>query len=78
MHKKSEDFSMEQLQKMAQSPAGQQLFALLNKQNSAQLNEAMSHAAAGDISKTKSVLSQLAASPEVMELLQKMKENSHG
>ena len=30
------------------------------------------------ISKTKSVLSQLAASPEVMELLQKMKENSHG
>lgn len=48
MQKNSEDFSMQEAMRLAKSPAGQQLFALLQQTDPAALHQAMDQAAAGD------------------------------
>lgn len=78
MSKKSDDLSLEQIRQMAQSPAGKQLLAMLQDRNSGELNAAMAHAASGDYAQAKNALSALLSSPQVMEMLRKMKEDPHG
>lgn len=78
MRKNSDNFSMEQLQKMAQSPAGQQLYAMLKEQNNAQLQNAMAHAASGDLQQAKNVLSDILSDPKAMAMLKKLTEDAHG
>lgn len=66
------DFSMQEAMRLAQSPAGQQLIALLQQQNSAQLQNAIHAAAAGDYQNAKNALSSLLNTPEAQELLQQL------
>lgn len=78
MRKNSDNFSMEQLQKIAQSPAGQQLYATLREQNSAQLQNAMTHAASGDMQQAKTALSDILSDPKTIAMLKKLAEDAHG
>ena len=48
MQKKSEDFSMQEALRLAQSPAGQQLLAMLKQSNNEQVKQAGQQARAGD------------------------------
>lgn len=66
-------FSIQDAMRLAQTPAGQQLFALLQQQNSAQLQNAMSSAASGDYDKAKNALASLLDSPEAKDLLEKLR-----
>lgn len=72
MQKKSEDFSMQEAMKLAQSDVGKQLLALIQQQNSSAAQQAMDAASAGDYEKAKQNLSSLLASPEIQALLKKL------
>ena len=78
MRKNFDNFSMEQLQKMAQSPAGQQLYAMLKEQNNDQLQNAMAHAASGDMQQAKNALSDILSDPKALVILKKLTEDAHG
>ena len=64
------NFSAEDIQKIAQSKAGQQLYALLQQTQSQQLKQAMSQAAAGDMEQVKKTVSAMMDSPEAKALLE--------
>ena len=70
MQKKSGNFSMEDAQAFAQSPAGQQLLALLQSTDSSALQQAMNQASTGDLTKARELLMPLLSSPKVRELMQ--------
>lgn len=63
---------MAQLLRLAQSPAGQQLFALLQRQGGNQLQEVIAKASAGDYTQAKQTLSALLDTPEAKKLLKQM------
>lgn len=65
-------FSMQDAMKLAQSPAGQQLLALMHQQGGTEIQDAMNLAAAGDYTKAKQALSSLLDSPEARALLQQL------
>lgn len=57
MEKNSQNFSMEEAMKLANSPAAQQLIAMLQQTNSAQLQKAMDLANAGDLKNAGKIIS---------------------
>lgn len=61
-----------QLMKLAQSPAGQQLMAMLQRSDSTQLRSAMASATAGDMEQAKSILSSLLSDPEAQNLIKQL------
>ena len=63
--------------RMANSPAGQQLLQMLQKQNPAGLQNAMQSAASGDYDAARKVLSQLMTDPQAKKLLNQM-GGTHG
>lgn len=69
MEKKSQDFSKEDVLRMASSPAGQQLIAMLRQGDSATLEQAVAQAKAGDFSKASQTLSAMLSSPEAQRLM---------
>ena len=72
MEKKSQDFSMDEIMRVAKSPAGQQLIAMLQKQSSAKLEEAVSQAKTGDYAQASQTLSTMLSSPEAQKLLKEL------
>lgn len=66
---------MGQLFRLAQTPAGQQLIALLQKQGGTNLQKALSSAAAGDYTQAKASLSKLLSDPRAQELLKELEES---
>ena len=72
MQKNSDNFSMEEAMRMARSDTGKELYALLQKQNSAALQQAMADANAGNMGAVKKTLESLMASEEVRKLIKKM------
>ena len=66
--------NISELIRMAQTPAGQQLIALLQKQDSAQLQQAITYAVSGDYIRARTALSALLSSPEAQTLLQKLED----
>lgn len=66
--------NISELIRMAQTPAGQQLIALLQKQDSAQLQQAITYAVSGDYNRAKDILSKLLSSPEAQALLKKLED----
>lgn len=59
MEKNSQNFSMEEAMKMANSPAARQLLAMLQQTDSAQLQKAADLAAAGDMKSAGQILNKL-------------------
>ena len=72
MQENSGKFSMEEAMRLAQSPAGQQLLALLQQNNSKNLESAMNQAASGDYTQAKQILSMLMKDPKTRQLLQQL------
>lgn len=75
MQKNYDDFSMQQAMRMAASPAGQQLLALLKRMDSAALQQAAAQVSAGDMEKAKAALQQFMASPQAQQLLKELGGN---
>lgn len=66
------NFSQEDVKRIVQSDAAQQLMALLQKNNAQQLSDAMAQASAGNYEQVKKTLSSAMASPEVQALLRQL------
>ena len=63
---------MEEVLKLAKSPAGQQLMAMLRQQDSAKLEQAAAQAKAGDYSQASQTLSAMLSSPEAQKLMKQL------
>ena len=72
MQKNSDSFSMQDAIKLANSPAGQQLIALLQGTDPNALRKAMNSASSGDMESAKNALTPLLNSEEVKKLLQQL------
>lgn len=72
MEKKSEDFSMADAMRIAQSPVGQQLLETLKRSDTGELKKAMDQASAGNFAQAKKELSAIMASPEIKRLLEQL------
>lgn len=68
------NFDMAEAQRLANSPAGQQLLTLLSQQGGNELNAAVASAASGDYAQAKKALSALLQSPEAQALLRQLEE----
>lgn len=64
--------NMSDLMKLAQSPAGQQLLALLQNADNGALEDAVTQASAGNMAGAKDALSALLSSPQAQALLKQM------
>ncbi len=72
MEKKSQDFSMDDVRRVANSPAGQQLMALLQRTDSEKMALAQQQAASGDYADASRTLRSMLTSPEVRKLMKKL------
>lgn len=72
MEKKFQDFSMEEVMRLAKSPAGQQLMAMLQQKDSGQLQQAVTQAKGGDFSQASRTLNDMLSSPEAQKLLKEL------
>lgn len=63
---------MQEAMRLAKSPAGQQLLAMLQRSDTGEIQKAMDQAAAGDYAQAKQTMSSLLASPEIQKLLQQL------
>lgn len=63
------DFSIHDAMRLASSPAGKQLIALLQQQGGNEFRKAMASAASGDYSQAKLVIETLMADPQAQKLL---------
>ena len=72
MEKKIQDFSMDEVMRLAKSPAGKQLIAILQQQNSGQLQQAMTQAKSGDYANASKTVNDMLSSPEAQKLLKEL------
>lgn len=72
MQKNSEDFSMQEALRLAKSPAGQQLLAMLRQADGNQLRQVMELSAAGDTAGAKALIEGLLSSDEAQKLLHEL------
>ena len=72
MEKNSSNLSMQELMRLANSPAGQQLLAMFSQMDSAKRDQAAAQAAAGDYAQVKKTLSEILASPQARELMKQL------
>ena len=72
MQKNSDNLSMEDALRLAKSPVGQQLLALLQQYDPNAIKQAMQQASNGDYNKVKETLTPLLASQDIQSLLRQM------
>lgn len=72
MEQNSNNFSMQEIMRLANSPAGQQLIQLLKQKNNQQMQQAVTQFQAGDRESAKQALSQILNDPKAKELLQQL------
>ena len=75
---KDQSISMAEAMRLAQSDAGKQIFAQLQKTHGATLQAAMQQAQAGDMEKVKQTLAALLSSPEGKELMNTIRRQQNG
>lgn len=63
---------MQEALRLAKSPAGQQLLALLQNSGGPQLQQAAKHAASGDYTQAQQAISGLLENPEIQALLKQL------
>ena len=78
MEKKSQDFSIQEAQRLAKTPEGQKLVELLQAKDSAALEKAMADASAGNFKEAGKTLSSLLSSPEIRQLIRQLGGNNGG
>ena len=72
MGKNNRDFSVEDAMRVANSPAGQQLLAMLRSQDKGQLQKILDQVSHGDYQNASSALNSMLTSPEAQALLRKL------
>jgi len=72
MEKKNQDFSMEDVMRLAKSPAGQQLLAMLQQSDSQKLEQATNQAKAGNYAQAGQTLKAMLSSPEAQKLMKEL------
>ena len=77
MEENSNNFSMQDMMRLAGTPAGQQLLDHLQKKNSKQLQMAIAHAVSGNMDQAKALLSEMIGDPESQKLIRQL-GGSHG
>lgn len=73
-----DNFSLDNVKKLMQSPAGKQLISLLQNADSSQLQNAAQKASDGNMEEAKKALAPLLASPQIQALLKQLGEQGHG
>jgi hypothetical protein len=69
-----QQFDMQQLMKLARSPAGLQLMDALKRTDRVGMEKAAAAASSGNLDQAKEALSGLLASPEIRKLLQTLED----
>ena len=77
MEENSINFSMQDVMRLAGTPAGQELLNYLQQKNQKQLQMAIAHAVSGNMDQAKEILSQLITDPQA-QMLVKQLGGSHG
>ena len=72
MEKNFEDISLQEVQKLANSPAGRRLMDLLRQGDSGQLDHAAEKFMAGNAAQAQQLLQPLLESPEIANLLKQL------
>ena len=72
MQKNNQNFSIDEIMRLAKSPAGQQLFAMLKQSDNEKLEQAVSQAKTGDYTQAGQTLSAMLSSPEAQKLLKEL------
>ena len=67
-------YSMQDLMRLASTPAGQQLFSMLQQHNSAQLQKIIQSATAGDYKTAQDQLRSALSSPDAQALLRQLED----
>ena len=78
MEENSNNFSMQDMMRLAGTPAGQQLLNHLQKKNSRQLQMAIAYAVSGQMDQAKTILTELIGDPESQKLIQQLGGNHGG
>ena len=78
MQIKSDNFSMDDAKRLAASPEGKELMALLKKADGTQLQNAAEQFAAGNIEDAKRALAPLLNSPQIQALLKQLGGKDRG
>ena len=68
----SQNFSKEDILRLAKSPAGQQLIAMLQQADSKKLDQAVNQAKTGDYAQASQTLSAMLSSPEAQRLMKEL------
>ena len=77
MEENSINFSMQDVMRLAGTPAGQELLNYLHQKNQKQLQLAIAHAMSGNMDQAKEILSQLITDPQAQKLVTQL-GGSHG
>ena len=72
MEKKSQDFSVQEAQRLAKTPEAQKLMELLQQKDTGQLQKAMSQVSSGNYKEAGAILQSLLSSPEAQQLIQQL------
>ena len=72
MEKKSQDFSIKEAQRLAKSPEGQKLMAMLQQKDQGHIQQAMAQASSGNYKEAGAILQSLLSSPEAQKLIQQL------
>ena len=72
MQKNSGEFSMQDAMRLAKSPVGEQLLAMLQKKDPNVLNQAMQQANEGNYDQVKDTMSALLHDKEIQNLLKQL------
>lgn len=72
MQKKSQDFSMEEIRQLAESPVGQQLLAMLRQSGEGDMQQAAEKAAQGDYADAMQLVQKLWSDPQARALIKQL------
>ena len=65
-------FSIQEISRLAASPAGQQLIAMMQKKGGSEFQKALERAAAGDYAQAKHAIETLLTDPQAQALLKEL------
>lgn len=78
MEKKTDNFSPEDIRRIANTPAAQQLLDLIRRTDASALSEAMQQASAGNYKQAKDALASLLSNEKVRALIEQMGDVKDG
>lgn len=72
MEENSINFSMQDMMRLAGTPAGQELLNYLQQKNQKQLQMAIAHAVSGNMDQARTFIAQLANDPQAQKLIKQL------